>query len=88
MIQFTYRSGTRVQMNLYSLHRNDKHWHKPDDFNPDRFLNSDGKVIWDDWFQPFGYGKLSRFYIIKLFLKFPNFMSFLMKTSKSKQKLL
>nr|APH81378.1 cytochrome P450 CYP3038A1 [Tigriopus kingsejongensis] len=50
--------GTQVQINLYSLHRNQEHWGDPDSFRPDRFINpKTGAVEPDEWLQPFGYGK-------------------------------
>lgn len=33
------------------------HWGDPEVFRPERFLNSDGKVINDKWLMPFGLGK-------------------------------
>ena len=48
--------GGLVQVNLYSLHRNKEHWGDPDNFRPDRFIK-EGKVVMDEWLQPFSYGK-------------------------------
>ena len=50
--------GQQVQINLYALHRNEEHWGKDaDHFRPQRFLDDNGKVLHDEWLQPFGYGK-------------------------------
>ncbi len=50
--------GTRVQMNLYSVHRNAGHWGpEPEAFRPDRFLDARGQLKpRDNWLMPFGYG--------------------------------
>ena len=50
--------GQQVQMNLYAMHRNQKHWgDDAETFRPERFLDDQGNVITDEWLQPFGYGK-------------------------------
>ncbi|XP_059093870.1 methyl farnesoate epoxidase-like [Tigriopus californicus] len=52
------KNGTQVQINLYSLHRNETHWTDPEDFKPERFLDDHGQLkSHDEWLQPFGYGK-------------------------------
>jgi len=35
-----------------------KHWGDPEVFRPDRFLNEHGGILQDDWFVPFGFGKI------------------------------
>jgi methyl farnesoate epoxidase/farnesoate epoxidase len=35
-----------------------KHWGDPDVFRPERFLDDQGGILQDDWFVPFGFGKL------------------------------
>ena len=37
--------GTRVLANIWAVHNDPKVWHKPQDFNPNRFLTSDGKQV-------------------------------------------
>ena len=50
--------GQQVQMNLYAMHRNEKHWGTDaEKFRPHRFLDENHKVKYDEWLQPFGYGE-------------------------------
>jgi cytochrome P450 len=35
-----------------------KHWGDPEAFRPERFLDDQGGIAQDDWFMPFGFGKL------------------------------
>lgn len=55
---FSVKKGTRVVVNLWSLHHNPKEWPSPDKFEPGRFLNSDGNglVIPSPSYLPFGAG--------------------------------
>ncbi|KAM3605778.1 uncharacterized protein V6R79_004607 [Siganus canaliculatus] len=55
---FTVRKGTRVIINLWSLHHDEKEWKDPELFDPGRFLNSDGTgpVIPSSSYLPFGAG--------------------------------
>jgi methyl farnesoate epoxidase/farnesoate epoxidase len=34
-----------------------EHWGDPESFRPERFLNSNGKIVNDTWRMPFGLGK-------------------------------
>jgi cytochrome P450 len=34
------------------------HWGDPEEFRPDRFLNEHGAIVQDEWFLPFGFGKI------------------------------
>lgn len=36
---------TTVVPDIYSIHRNPKYWKDPYDFDPERFIGSDSKVI-------------------------------------------
>ena len=36
----------------------ERHWQNPQQFQPERFLNKDGKVYKPDAFVPFGIGRL------------------------------
>ncbi|AWP14566.1 Steroid 17-alpha-hydroxylase/17-20 lyase [Scophthalmus maximus] len=55
---YTVRKGTRVIINLWSLHHDEKEWTNPDLFDPGRFLNSDGTgpIIPSSSYLPFGAG--------------------------------
>ncbi|XP_034424765.1 steroid 17-alpha-hydroxylase/17,20 lyase [Hippoglossus hippoglossus] len=48
--------GTRVLVNMWSIHHNPEHWDKPDLFNPDRFLDDKGQRVTPTFFLPFGAG--------------------------------
>ncbi|XP_060130692.1 steroid 17-alpha-hydroxylase/17,20 lyase [Zootoca vivipara] len=37
--------GAHVMINLWSIHHDEKEWDKPEEFNPGRFLDKDGKRI-------------------------------------------
>ncbi|KAK7877573.1 hypothetical protein WMY93_031730 [Mugilogobius chulae] len=55
---FNVTKGTRVVINLWSLHHDPKEWPNPDNFEPARFLNSDasGLSIPSPSYLPFGAG--------------------------------
>ncbi|XP_044069009.1 steroid 17-alpha-hydroxylase/17,20 lyase [Siniperca chuatsi] len=55
---FTVRKGTRVIINLWSLHHDEKEWKDPELFDPGRFLNSEGTgvIIPSPSYLPFGAG--------------------------------
>ncbi|XP_040905588.1 steroid 17-alpha-hydroxylase/17,20 lyase [Toxotes jaculatrix] len=55
---FTVRRGTRVIINLWSLHHDEKEWKDPELFDPGRFLNSEGTglIIPSSSYLPFGAG--------------------------------
>ncbi|XP_040887593.1 steroid 17-alpha-hydroxylase/17,20 lyase isoform X2 [Toxotes jaculatrix] len=48
--------GTRVLVNMWSIHHDPRHWDKPDLFNPDRFLDNHGQRVTPSCFLPFGAG--------------------------------
>ncbi|XP_066296747.1 vitamin D(3) 25-hydroxylase-like [Branchiostoma lanceolatum] len=50
--------GTQIQPNLYSVHMDPAYWPDPDRFDPERFLDAEGKVInKPESFLPFGGGR-------------------------------
>ncbi|XP_077351276.1 steroid 17-alpha-hydroxylase/17,20 lyase isoform X1 [Festucalex cinctus] len=55
---FQVRKGTRVIVNLWSLHYDEKEWKHPELFDPGRFLNSDGTGVINpsSSYMPFGAG--------------------------------
>uniref|UniRef100_A0AAQ4QTA2 Cytochrome P450 1A1 n=1 Tax=Gasterosteus aculeatus aculeatus TaxID=481459 RepID=A0AAQ4QTA2_GASAC len=55
---FAVKKGTRVIINLWSLHHDEKEWKNPELFDPGRFLDSDGTglVIPSSSYLPFGAG--------------------------------
>ncbi|KAM6909405.1 cytochrome P450 17A2 [Xenentodon cancila] len=48
--------GSRVLVNMWSIHHDPEHWDKPDLFNPDRFLDNQGQRLTSSCFLPFGAG--------------------------------
>ncbi|KAM3590350.1 uncharacterized protein V6R79_007979 [Siganus canaliculatus] len=48
--------GTRVLVNMWSIHHDPQHWDKPDLFNPGRFLDDKGQRVAPSCFLPFGAG--------------------------------
>ncbi|MED6251351.1 hypothetical protein ATANTOWER_029108 [Ataeniobius toweri] len=55
---FRVKKGTRVIINLWSLHHDEKEWNSPELFDPDRFLDSEGTglTIPSSSYLPFGTG--------------------------------
>ncbi|KAM8859950.1 steroid 17-alpha-hydroxylase/17,20 lyase isoform 2-T2 [Spinachia spinachia] len=55
---FAVKKGTRVIINLWSLHHDEKEWKNPELFDPGRFLDSEGTglVIPSSSYLPFGAG--------------------------------
>ena len=46
--------------NLYSVSLDPNHWEEPTKFNPDRFIDSTGKIIKKDAFMPFSIGNYGK----------------------------
>ena len=55
---YTIPKGTTVMPNLYAVHRDERIWEHPDQFNPSRFLDKNGEIIRRSELIPFGVGKL------------------------------
>lgn len=41
---------------MYSVHTDKEYWGDPEVFRPERFLDENGKVVYNDRLLPFGYG--------------------------------
>ncbi|EDO30875.1 predicted protein [Nematostella vectensis] len=56
---YTIPKGTTVLFNLWAIHHDPREWPEPDKFDPDRFINEDGKfeVPGDRNFLPFMAGR-------------------------------
>jgi cytochrome P450 len=54
--EYIIPADTTVLLNIYAIHRNPKIWSKPDDFIPERWIDSNGKCNHNltDSFLPFG----------------------------------
>jgi cytochrome P450 len=51
--------NTTILVNLFSAHMDPEIWHDPENFHPDRFLDSSGSVINKELVIPFSIGKRS-----------------------------
>ncbi|KAM5287571.1 cytochrome P450 2U1 [Hipposideros larvatus] len=54
---YTIPKNTMIVPNLWSVHRDPAIWEKPDDFDPNRFLDDQGQLVKRETFIPFGIGK-------------------------------
>ncbi|XP_023654110.1 steroid 17-alpha-hydroxylase/17,20 lyase isoform X1 [Paramormyrops kingsleyae] len=56
--EYTVQKGTRVIINLWALHHDEKEWKNPDHFDPGRFLDEEGNTVCSPSpsFLPFGAG--------------------------------
>ncbi|KAM9857000.1 cytochrome P450 2U1 [Aulostomus maculatus] len=54
---YTIPRGTVILPNLWSVHRDPSMWDDPDTFNPERFLDVEGKLLRKECFIPFGIGR-------------------------------
>ncbi|XP_030058682.1 steroid 17-alpha-hydroxylase/17,20 lyase [Microcaecilia unicolor] len=56
--EYTIAKGTRVVINLWSLHHDEKEWKNPDTFDPGRFLDEQGNHVYSPSpsYIPFGAG--------------------------------
>ncbi|XP_056156765.1 steroid 17-alpha-hydroxylase/17,20 lyase, partial [Lampris incognitus] len=52
----SFSRGTRVLVNMWSIHHDPRHWDRPDLFRPERFLDNQGRRITPSCFLPFGAG--------------------------------
>lgn len=49
--------NTQVVPLLHAVHMDPNLWDKPEQFNPSRFINAEGKVTKPEYFLPFGVGR-------------------------------
>ncbi|XP_078421420.1 steroid 17-alpha-hydroxylase/17,20 lyase [Cetorhinus maximus] len=54
--EYTVPKETRVIINLWAIHHDEKEWKNPDAFDPGRFLDKDGKYSPSGSYMPFGAG--------------------------------
>jgi cytochrome P450 len=54
---FTIPKGTTVLPSLFHALHDPNHFKEPNVFNPDRFINAEGKFVYDDRMIAFGVGK-------------------------------
>ncbi|XP_030046650.1 cytochrome P450 2U1-like [Microcaecilia unicolor] len=54
---YTIPKGSIIIANLWSVHKDPNIWEKPDDFNPNRFLDATGQILKKEVFIPFGIGR-------------------------------
>ncbi|XP_006096650.1 cytochrome P450 2U1 [Myotis lucifugus] len=88
---YTIPKGTVIVPNLWAVHRDPAIWEKPNDFNPNRFLDDQGQLIKRETFIPFGIGKRvcmgEQLAKMELFLTFVSLMqSFTFALPKDSQK--
>ncbi|XP_075390458.1 steroid 17-alpha-hydroxylase/17,20 lyase [Tenrec ecaudatus] len=59
--EFAVDKGTHVIINLWAMHHNEKEWHQPDQFKPERFLDPTGRQLISPSvsYLPFGAGPRS-----------------------------
>ncbi|XP_006921016.1 steroid 17-alpha-hydroxylase/17,20 lyase [Pteropus alecto] len=59
--EFTIDKGTNIVVNIWALHHNEKEWHQPDQFMPERFLDPTGSQLISPSlsYMPFGAGPRS-----------------------------
>nr|AYE67166.1 cytochrome P450 [Laodelphax striatellus] len=81
--EFIIPQDTTVLVNLYSIHMDKKFWKDPENFRPERFLDSEGRVKFVDRLIPFGTGEI-HYNIIIFFVTFSTiFYKCVLKFSQS-----
>ncbi|XP_053312589.1 cytochrome P450 2J5-like [Spea bombifrons] len=56
LVGYTFKKGTMILPNIYSVLHETKHWETPYQFNPYNFLDEDGRFITKEAFLPFAAG--------------------------------
>lgn len=54
---YDIKKNTPILVNIWSVLHDREHWSDPEVFRPERFLDTDGKFVKDEWLIPFGVGK-------------------------------
>ncbi|KAG1679867.1 Urocanate hydratase [Nymphon striatum] len=55
--EYIFPKYSTISWNLCSLHRDPKYWENPESFNPNRFIDSNGKSFRPSCLMPFGSGR-------------------------------
>lgn len=66
--------NTMVVALLWKLHMDPEVWEEPDEYKPERFLGSDGKLLKPQEFIPFQTGMFNLFYLLKYMSHFYDFV--------------
>ena len=53
----SYVQGSMFVINIYGIHRSKDLWDDPEVFRPERFLDSDNRIVNAEKIIPFGHGK-------------------------------
>lgn len=56
---YTIPAGDIVMANIYWIHREPSLWSQPEEFLPERWLNSDNKIVKPKHYIPFSVGKFN-----------------------------
>ncbi|CAG0882843.1 unnamed protein product [Cyprideis torosa] len=54
---FLIPKDTQIIPLSYAVHMSEEHWNNPQEFNPERFINEEGRVVKPEAFMPFGSGR-------------------------------
>ena len=63
LMGYSIPKKTFVVPNRYSIHLDPNHWEEPTKFNPNRFIDTSGKITKKDAFIPFSIGKCCAFIV-------------------------
>lgn len=76
--------GTQVIFNFYAIHNDEDYWDKPEEFNPNRFLNEEGKYVTglNESYMVFGMGRRQCFGEVMAKIELFTFISRLLRDFK------